>query len=60
MDPELWRIENYLEFLAERRKLLAAAANSFLDELAGGMGLDIEGSPAGRGRPCVRHCHRSG
>ncbi|MBA2536976.1 MAG: hypothetical protein H0V20_06025 [Actinobacteria bacterium] len=45
MDPELWRIENYLEFLAERRKLLAAAANSFLDELAGGMGPDIEVGP---------------
>lgn len=46
MDPELWRIENYLDFLAERRKLLAAAANSFLDELAGGVGPDVEvGAP---------------
>jgi hypothetical protein len=40
-DPDLWRIENYLEFLAERRRLLAAAANSFLDELAGGTAPDI-------------------
>ena len=33
MDPELWKIENYLKFLAERRKLLAQAANDFLDKL---------------------------
>lgn len=36
MDPALWKIENYSEFLAERRRLLADAANQFLDELAGG------------------------
>ncbi len=41
MDPELWRIENYPEFLAERRKLLADAANSFLDQLAGGTAPDV-------------------
>jgi hypothetical protein len=28
--PELWRVANYAGFLAERRKLLAAAANRFL------------------------------
>lgn len=33
MDPELWKIENYREFLEARRGLLAAAANRFLDEL---------------------------
>jgi len=33
MDERLWKIENYREFLAERRKMLAAAANDFLDEL---------------------------
>ena len=32
-DPELWKIENYHQFLAERRKLLAQAANNFLDQL---------------------------
>ncbi|MCY3906979.1 MAG: DUF262 domain-containing protein [Anaerolineaceae bacterium] len=32
-DPHLWKIDNYREFLAERRKLLANAANSFLDQL---------------------------
>lgn len=41
MDPELWKIQNYLDFLAERRKLLAAAANTFLDELAGGTAADV-------------------
>jgi hypothetical protein len=32
-DPDLWKLENYKEFLAERRRLLAAAANRFLEEL---------------------------
>jgi hypothetical protein len=36
MEPELWRIENYREFLARRRELLARAANEFLDGLLGG------------------------
>ena len=36
MDPELWKVENYLKFLAERRKLLASAANEFLEKLAAG------------------------
>ena len=35
-DPELWKIENYPDFLRERRILLAKAANEFLDKLAGG------------------------
>lgn len=33
MDPKLWRIENYADFLAERQRLLAKAANVFLDSL---------------------------
>ena len=33
MDPELWKIENYRDFLAARRNKLAEAANNFLDEL---------------------------
>ena len=37
-DPSLWRMENYLEFLTERQKLLANAANAFLDELLHGTG----------------------
>ncbi|HEU5439794.1 MAG TPA: DUF262 domain-containing protein [Ktedonobacterales bacterium] len=35
-DAELWKIENYREFLAARRDLLAQAANTFLDSLLGG------------------------
>ena len=33
MDPELWKVENYPEFLEARRHLLAEAANEFLTEL---------------------------
>jgi len=36
MKPELWKVENYPTFLAERRKLLAKAANDFLDKLFAG------------------------
>jgi hypothetical protein len=36
MDPKLWRVENYLGFLSERRKLLAEAANKFLNSLMAG------------------------
>ena len=32
-DEHLWKIENYLDFLAARRELLAKAANDFLDKL---------------------------
>lgn len=31
MDPELWQPENYLDFLAARRRLLAEATNKFID-----------------------------
>jgi len=33
MDEHLWKIENYREFLAARRELLAKAANDFLGQL---------------------------
>ncbi len=33
MDPSLWKLENYPDFLAARRELLAGALNSFLAEL---------------------------
>lgn len=39
MDSDLWKIERYKDFLAERRKLLADAANHFLDAL-------LKGTPA--------------
>jgi Protein of unknown function DUF262 len=45
MDPALWRIENYSDFLAARRELLAEAANRFLSELAGGTAPDVEAGP---------------
>ncbi|MFF0542159.1 GmrSD restriction endonuclease domain-containing protein [Nocardia thailandica] len=35
-DPRLWSVENYPEFLAARRRLLAAAAQQFLEELRRG------------------------
>lgn len=36
MDTELWKIENYHDFLAARRDLLAQSANEFLDSLLAG------------------------
>ena len=36
MDEQLWRIENFRDFLAERRELLASAANAFLEQLREG------------------------
>ena len=32
-DPDLWKVENYLEFLTARRRLLADATNDLLAEL---------------------------
>ena len=45
MESELWRVENYGDFLAARRELLAEAANRFLNELAGGTAPDVEAGP---------------
>ena len=36
MDPMLWKIENYRDFLEARKKLLAAEANRRLEELLHG------------------------
>jgi hypothetical protein len=36
MDPSLWRIDRYLDFLEARRGLLAEASNSFLSGLSRG------------------------
>ncbi|MGH8904306.1 MAG: hypothetical protein ACRDYA_22135 [Egibacteraceae bacterium] len=36
MNPDLWGVERYREFLAVRRALLADAANAFLDDLLHG------------------------
>lgn len=35
-DPELWRVENFREFLEARKRLLADATNRFLEELLHG------------------------
>jgi len=35
LQPELWKIENYREFLVARRQLLAEAVNQHLDSVAG-------------------------
>src|SRR5262249_16962303 len=45
MESDLWRIENYLDFLEARRELLADAANEFLEALAGGSAPDTEAGP---------------
>ena len=42
MDPELWKIENYREFLRARRQLLAEAANHFLESLLEGSVPEVE------------------
>jgi len=50
--PALWRVENYRDFLAERRALLAEAANGFLDSLlAGTTTEEPAGEPALKGGP---------
>lgn len=43
-DPMLWKIENYREFLDERRKLLAAEANRRMEELLHGDVKWLEGA----------------
>ena len=39
-DRDLWKMDNYKEFLAKRRQLLADSANEFLDGLYSGTALD--------------------
>ena len=41
MDPDLWQIENYPDFLRTRRELLAKAANQLLDSLLQGPAPDV-------------------
>ncbi len=42
-EPELWRMQNYKEFLIARQQLLADAANDFLDELMSGAAPTVDG-----------------
>lgn len=37
MEPDLWAVDRYVDFLERRRILLAAAANEFLDRLLHGL-----------------------
>ncbi|WP_041555249.1 GmrSD restriction endonuclease domain-containing protein [Nostoc sp. PCC 7524] len=46
MDRELWKIENYREFLAARRQLLADAANKFLNSLYSGSVPEVPTTPS--------------
>ena len=46
MDRTLWRVENYTNFLAARRELLAEAANRFLDSLLAGAMPESEIAPS--------------
>lgn len=43
-DPKLWKIENYRDFLEERRKLLAAEANRCMENLLHGEIRWLEGA----------------
>lgn len=47
MDRELWKVENYIDFLAARRELLAKAANDFLDSLYVGSIPEVKLVPGG-------------
>ena len=42
MDSNLWKLERYTDFLAERRRLLADAANHFLDALLKGIPTTVD------------------
>lgn len=51
MDPELWKIERYPDFLAARRALLAAAANELLGSLLSASQPDPELPPVSHASP---------
>ena len=54
MDSSLWKVENYQDFLAARRELLAQAANDFLSSLLHGrpnQAADVEASSDRVNRP---------
>ena len=50
-DPELWRIENYHDFLAERRRLLAAETNRRMESLLHGDTRWFEGASGPEAEP---------
>jgi hypothetical protein len=46
VNPELWKMENYEAFLEERQRLLAGAANEFLNEFRSGDVSEAEVAPS--------------
>ena len=58
MDPDVWRIPRYLDFLAARRELLAQAANEFLEKLGGEL-LEAPGPRDRRSDSIVAASHSS-
>ena len=50
-DPDLWRIENYLGFLAERRNLLAAETNRLMEGLLHGDTRWLQGAAGEEPKP---------
>jgi len=53
MDRELWKVENYLDFLSARRALLAKVSNNFLDSLVTGTAPEIKSMGPILGREVV-------
>ncbi|RME42083.1 MAG: DUF262 domain-containing protein [Chloroflexi bacterium] len=51
MDPDLWKIENFRDFLEARKKLLAAEVNRVLASLLHGDTRWLEGQPTGEELP---------
>jgi hypothetical protein len=51
MDPDLWHVAQYRDFLAARRQLLANAANSFLESLLKGAIAEVKSTTEVLGRP---------
>ena len=50
-DPELWKVENYLDFLAARRELLAIETNRRMEELLHGDSRWLHGSASPEQEP---------
>jgi hypothetical protein len=53
MDAELWTLDRYLDFLEARRRLLADAANVFLDSLLAGELPEADSARASTSGPAV-------
>jgi hypothetical protein len=47
IDDELWKVENYEQFLTERRRLMAEAINEYMNNLLGNSAADQSVDPPG-------------